>query len=93
MIFQYPHPWYFRFLWLYIAWDILPYALDRVLAGEMGLVEVPDYIRYALAVEAGAVDVQVGDATADYIVIPEYDRPLVKAIVGGAIERDCEVEQ
>lgn len=86
MIFQYPKAWYYRLRPLHILWDILPFALDRVLAGEMDLGEVADYIRFTLAVEAGAVEVMVGDSVANYLVIPAPDVPLVQAINERCVE-------
>ena len=89
MIFQYPHPWYFRLLALHVAWDILPYALDRVLAGELNWREIPDYIRFALAVEASEVEVMVGDAVVPFQVTPEGRKYLVLQALAdqGAFDR------
>lgn len=70
MIFAYPRKLHG---WLHILWDILPYALDRVLAGEMDWREIHEYTWFTLQVEAGVIDVLVGDAVAAYQVVPDYD--------------------
>ena len=79
----YGHPWFFHALAFHILWDIFPYAIDRVLAGELALRDVPDYIRFALEFEAGTVELLVGDAVADYQVTNDGR----KAVVLGELER------
>lgn len=62
-------------LLIHILWNVLPYALDRALAGELPWREIPAYIAWQLSVDAGSVEVGVDQSSAPFTVTPAADLP------------------